>query len=29
MYQLVNSYIGLLMVTNNFKELNLLDKLVE
>ncbi|MDD5400379.1 MAG: TolC family protein [Sulfurimonas sp.] len=29
MYEMVNSYIGLLMVTNNFKELNLLDKLVE
>jgi len=29
MYELVNSYIGLLMVTHNFKELNLLDKLVE
>jgi len=29
LYSLVDSYIGLLMVTNNFKELNLLDKLVE
>ncbi|EQB34347.1 hypothetical protein M947_11295 [Sulfurimonas hongkongensis] len=29
LYNLVDSYIGLLMVTNNFKELNLLDKLVE
>ena len=29
LYALVDSYIGLLMVTNNFKELNLLDKLVE
>jgi outer membrane protein len=29
MHELVNSYIGLLMVTHNFKELNLLDKLVE
>ena len=29
MHEMVNSYIGLLMVTNNFKELNLLDKLVE
>lgn len=29
LYQMVNSYIGLLMVTNNFKELNLLDKLIQ
>lgn len=29
MYEMVNSYIGLLMVSNNFKELALLDKLVE
>lgn len=29
MYSLVDSYIGLLMVTNNFKELNLLDRLVD
>jgi outer membrane protein len=29
LYSLVDSYIGLLMLTNNFKELNLLDKLVE
>lgn len=29
LYQMVDSYIGLLMVTNNFKELYLLDKLVE
>ncbi len=28
LYSLVDSYIGLLMVTNNFKELHLLDKLV-
>ncbi|MDQ1245049.1 MAG: outer membrane protein, partial [Campylobacterota bacterium] len=28
-YEMVNSYIGLLMVTDNFKDIGLLDKLVE
>lgn len=28
-YEMVNSYIGLLIVTNNFKDMGLLDKLVE
>lgn len=28
-YEMVNSYIGLLIVTNNFKDMDLLDKLVE
>jgi len=28
-YEMVNSYIGLLMVTNNFKDMSLLDKLVD
>jgi len=28
-YEMVDSYIGLLIVTNNFKDINILDKLVE